>query len=214
MPHALSGFVEQHQVRLERQGGREFQGALAAIGQIRGQGPGVILQGHFGKQLHGAPIEIGEAPLGAPEIEGSAQISLQGHPDILKSREMRKDRANLKGAHDAAARNIGGPFTSDILAAIENAARGWLQELGQQIKEGGLARAVRADQGVNLALSDAHRHAIDRDEPIEVLNQTVRLKDYVLCRHRGLPPVDSWSGCAGTVYARSSLKPSPDGKLF
>src|SRR6202042_3237378 len=104
---------------------------------------------------------------------------------ILKNGEVRKDRADLKGAHDAAPRNVGRPFASDVFAAIEDGARCRLQEFGQQIKEGGLTRPVRADQGVDLALFDADRNTIDRDEPVEVLNQTVRLEDYLLrYRHR------------------------------
>src|ERR1700733_14672527 len=150
----------------------------------------MIFQVHLCQQFHCTPIKIGEAPLGAPEIKGSPQTALQRHPDILKNREMREDCADLKRAHDSAARDVGGLFASDVLAAIENAARGWLQELGEQIEEGCLARTVRSDQGVDLALPDAHRDAIDRDEAVEVLDQTVRFEDYLPCqRHRALPPL-------------------------
>jgi hypothetical protein len=117
----------------------------------------------------------------------------------------------LKGPYHATACNIGGLLAGYIPAAIEDRAGGRLQELGQQIEKCGLTRAVRADQGVDFALADAHRHAIDRDEPVEVLDQTMRLKDDLLFRHRALPPSNSWSGCAGTVYARSVCR---DGKLF
>src|SRR5580658_5648909 len=150
----------------------------------------MIFQMHLCQQFHCAPIKIGEAPLRAPEIKGSSQTALQCHPDIFKNREMREDCADLKGAHDSAARDLSGLFASDVLAAIENAAGAGLQELGEQIEEGGLARTVRSDQGVDFALPDAHRDAVDRDEAVEVLDQTVRLEDYLPCqRHRALPPL-------------------------
>jgi hypothetical protein len=37
---------------------------------------------------------------------------------------------------------------------------------------------------MDFAPPDAHGNAINRNEPVELLDQTVRLKDYVLCRHR------------------------------
>ena len=58
MPHALRGLIEQHQVRLERQRGRQFQRALAAIGQIRRQRARPGFQVHLRQQFHRAPIEI------------------------------------------------------------------------------------------------------------------------------------------------------------
>src|ERR1700683_270488 len=93
---------------------------------------------------------------------------------------MRKNSRNLEGARDAAASDRRGCLPRNILAAKENRARSRLQEPGEQIEQGRLAGAVRADQGVNFAPPNVERHAVHRDEPLELLDQAVRLENQVL----------------------------------
>ena len=68
-------------------------------------------------------------------------------------------------------RHVGRLQRGDVLALVEDAAAGRLEELGQQVEAGGLAGAVRADQRVNGAALDAQVDAVDRDEAGEFLGQ-------------------------------------------
>jgi hypothetical protein len=53
-----------------------------------------------------------------------------------------KHGRNLERAHDAAARGLRGLLVRDVVAVEGDGARGGRQELGQQVEERGLARAV------------------------------------------------------------------------
>ncbi|MNR20679.1 hypothetical protein D3C85_1375340 [compost metagenome] len=57
MAHALGRLVQQHDLRLQGQGGGQLQGAFTAIGQFGGLAPGEVLQVHGFEQLHGALVE-------------------------------------------------------------------------------------------------------------------------------------------------------------
>ena len=153
--HALRRFVEKHQLRLERQRGGEFQGALAPVGQVGRQRVGPRFEADLGQQLHRPMIEACQALFRAPEIERCAETPLQRHAHILENGQVRKHRAYLEGPHDAAAGNIRGFFARDVLAAIKNRTRSRLQKLGEQIEKSRFAGAVRADQGVDLSAPHA-----------------------------------------------------------
>jgi hypothetical protein len=81
-------------------------------------------------------------------------LSLQSHSYIFKRSQMRKDRRNLKRAHETQTRHIGGFHRRNILAFIKDLATCRRQELREQIEAGGFAGAVGADQGVNTATLD------------------------------------------------------------
>src|ERR1700691_3938230 len=90
---------------------------------------------------------------------------------------MGKYRAYLEGTDDAAAGDIRGLLPGDVFAPVKDLPRRRLQELGEQIEERRLAGAVRTDQRVDLSASYLERHAVDRHEPLERLDQRARFQD-------------------------------------
>jgi hypothetical protein len=80
---------------------------------------------------------------------------------------MRKHGANLKGSDHPAPGNVCRVLSSNVLAAINNRARGRLQKLGEQVEESRLAGAIRADESVDFSAPDPHRHPIDSNESVE-----------------------------------------------
>jgi hypothetical protein len=56
--------------------------------------------------LLGAVVQPIERRDRAPELGGKIVRPLQRHPDIVENRQMRKDRRDLEGAHQAHARNL------------------------------------------------------------------------------------------------------------
>ena len=65
----------------------------------------------------------------------------------------------------------------DVLALVDDAAAGRLQELGEQIEAGGLAGPVRADQRVDGAARDAQADPVHRHEPGKFLGQILGFED-------------------------------------
>ena len=82
---------------------------------------------------------------------------------------MRKDRRDLERPHEAHAGDLGGFDLGDVLILQMIRPRVGLQELRQQIEDGGLAGAVGADQRVDRALADVKIHAFDGREAGEFL---------------------------------------------
>src|SRR5581483_3663332 len=78
-------------------------------------------------------------------------------PDGLKRREVGVKLADLEGSRQATQHpDMHGQFR-DVVAFEQNPSRIRLQHAGQKIDHRGLARAVRADQGVTGALLDLQR---------------------------------------------------------
>src|SRR5580658_240472 len=124
---------------------------------------------------------------------------------------MRKHRAYLEGTDDAAAGDIRGLLPGDVLASVKDLPRRRLQELGEQIKERRLAGAVRTDQRVNFSASHLERHAVDRHEPLERLEQRPRFQDDISGRNTLHSCSCSFSSSASVTFrcgAPSFLKSS------
>src|SRR5271166_6110078 len=125
-------------------------------------------------------IEARQALVRAPEIERCAETPLQRYAHILENREVWKDRAYLERPHNAASGNIRRLFSGDIVAQKEDFTRSRLQKFGQQIEESRLAGAVRTDEGVDFSPPHTQRHAVDRNESLERLDQIARLENRAL----------------------------------
>jgi len=78
MRHAGGGFIQQQHFGIERQGGGDFERALAAVGELDGQRLLVIGEADILQQFAGPVVEHREHAFGAPEIEAGAAGALQG----------------------------------------------------------------------------------------------------------------------------------------
>ncbi|MCY1241230.1 hypothetical protein D9M72_541220 [compost metagenome] len=91
MPHALRGFVQQHHLRFDRQGGGQLERALASVGQLAGPHVGLVGQADFVECAHGLAVQAVQRFLVAPETIGEPQRALQTHAHVLKHAEVGKD---------------------------------------------------------------------------------------------------------------------------
>jgi hypothetical protein len=66
-------------------------------------------------------------------------------------------------------RDLGGAGSGDVAAVEEDLAAAGRQELGNQVETGGLAGAVGADQGVDVAAFDLEVDLADRRESLDSL---------------------------------------------
>jgi hypothetical protein len=63
-----------------------------------------------------------------------------------------KDRRNLKGANNTAARRLCGFFAGDVDAVEGYTARCGRQKFGEQIEKSGFTRTIGANQRVNMTI--------------------------------------------------------------
>ena len=82
--HARHRLVQEQQARLQRQGGGEFQGALAPVGQVGGAAFLLPGEAHLVEQVAGAGVEAAQHALRPPEREVAAAPALQRDPDVLQ----------------------------------------------------------------------------------------------------------------------------------
>ena len=121
--HAGGGLVEQQQLRPLRQGDRDLDQTLAAIGQFAH-----LLQGVVGESQRFQMIErlvddraFGAGP--APEMIAGAGALADGQIEILQHGQAAEQLIDLKGAGDAAADARGLLDARDVLAVEPDACR-------------------------------------------------------------------------------------------
>src|SRR5690606_34482204 len=104
------------------------------------------------------------------------QLALQAQTHVLQHAQVREHRGDLERADHAAARDLCRPLARDVHAVEHDGARGRLQELGQQVEAGRLARPVGTDQRMDASTPDGQIHIADRREALELLGQVACLE--------------------------------------
>ncbi|STV86048.1 Uncharacterised protein [Klebsiella michiganensis] len=79
----------------------------------------------------------------------------------------------LERSHYTHAGNLLARQPFQMLVTQHNGAAGWLIETGQTVKNGGFARAVRADKRNDFPLAQLQRHVVDRQQAAKTHHQTV-----------------------------------------
>src|SRR4030095_5964311 len=96
---------------------------------------------------------------------------------VLERREPAKDAGDLERPRQSAATEGLGRQTAHFRAAKEDLPGVVRKIAGDQVEERGLAGAVRADDGAQVALGHREVHAVDGLDPAEVLPQADGLED-------------------------------------
>jgi hypothetical protein len=107
----------------------------------------------------------------AEKARQEARIAVQMAPDhdVLERRHVEEDLQVLEGARDAASRALGGRALRHVLACEHDPAGGRRVDAVDQVEQRRLARAIRADDRVDLALRDREvelRHGGDAAEAL------------------------------------------------
>jgi hypothetical protein len=143
--------------------------------------------------------------LRAPEIERTAASALQRDAHVLDHGEMRKHRRDLERAPDAEPRHVRRIERGDVAAVEHDAALRGRKEFGEEIKAGGLAGAVRPDQGVNAAAYDAQIDRAHRDEAGKFLGQILGDQDRLFTHD--VPPESDLRRVRSAPQRSSGRKP-------
>jgi hypothetical protein len=123
-------------------------------------------------------------PRVAPEAKAVPLPRLHGQRHVVEGRVVLQKLRDLERACEAALDAPGGAETGDLLA-FEQDAPVVLAQLARDLADHrGLARPVRADQGMKLARDDVEREIVGGDQAAEPLDQPFQAKH----GHRHRPP--------------------------
>ena len=183
--HARGGLVEAEQLRLRGQRDADLEVALLAVGQVGGQLPVLVAEPHRLQHGVGAVEHVGERAVVAQEAPG-VPPRLGGDAHVLEHGRAGQDIGDLVRARHALPGDAIRGQPGDVLPVEHDAPARRPEHAGQAVEEGGLAGAVGADDGADLALLHGHRHVVERGEATEPHRETLGAEDD---RGRGAPAV-------------------------
>ena len=172
VPHAGHRLVEQQHLGIERQRRGDLQHPLAAIGKVGGE---AVRWRRPGRPCRSSSSARGVSRsradserqnwLASPFGRCSATRTLSSTVRCGKIAEIWNERTTpIRATLAGVARVMSWPSQRDR-------AGGRLQEFGQQVEDGGLAGAVRADQRMDHAVADVEIDIADRHEARKVAPQ-------------------------------------------
>ena len=88
--HALGRLVQQHQLGVERQRGRDLERALAPVGHLHRHGVGKAAEVDRLSSSIARPLSSVETLLRFPEVERVAALALQADAHVLEHRQVRE----------------------------------------------------------------------------------------------------------------------------
>ena len=174
--------VEQQQLGVGAERARQLRHLAHAVGQVDDEAVAVLLEVEelddlldrlAMLQLH-APDRGQEQQLGE---ESRSLVGMACQQQVLQQRRVLEQLDVLEGACDAERGDAVRRHVGDVGAVEDQLAAGRLVDAAHQVEDGGLAGAVRADDGEDLALLDGEAHAVDRLDAAEVDRQPVRLEE-------------------------------------
>jgi hypothetical protein len=200
--HAGHRFIQQQHFGLERQGGRDLERPLAAIGQFHRRPMRKGRQADIGDERHGTLVEDVERALRPPEVERRSTLALQRDAHVLEHRQVRKNGGNLERPHQPETRHLGGRQRRDVASLVDDAPPARPHELRQQVEAGGLAGAVGPDQRMNGAARHPQADVVHGDEAGEFLGQVLGFEDEIAAHDIVVPVVTTSVSTPGSRSAK------------
>ena len=120
--------------------------------------------------------QLGLAARVAPEAEGVAGMRLHRERDVVERGEIEEQRGDLERAREPELAAAVGRQRGDVVAVETDAAGVGRDLAGELADQRGLAGAVRADDGVQLARRHVERDVVGGDDAAEALAQAVDLQ--------------------------------------
>src|SRR5207245_6586796 len=206
---AGGGLVQQHALRVEREGRRDLQCALSAVRQLDRGRPGEGGEADRVDQLQGPAIELPEHALGPPEVERAAARSLQRDAHVFQNRQVREHGRDLKRAHEPQAGDVRRTGARDVAALEPDAPARGSEEMRQQIEAGRLAGAVGTDERVDRPAAHPQGHVLDGDEPAKLLGESLGLEDEVVSHLEAAGPAADRTAPRASRATPDWPRPSP-----
>ena len=180
--HTGGRLVQKQQLRAGGQRAHDLQAALCAVGQTARRNVGEVRHVEDVQQLQrtlGALLLF--LPIVRQTEEGGGQIVPQGlvqtDLDVVDDAQFLEQADVLEGAGHAHPVDLIGLLARRGHPVDQDGAAGGLINVGQQVEDGGLARAVGADQAGDLAAADHQVEAVHSGQAAEVDAQLTHIED-------------------------------------
>ena len=175
---AGGGLVEQQQLGIGAERAGELGHLAHAVGQVDDEAVAVLLQvEEVDRLLDGLAMLDLHAPHRRQEQQLGEEVRLLvGMPrqqQVLQQRRVLEQLDVLEGAGDAQRGDAVRRHVGDVGAVEHQLAAGRLVDAAHQVEDRGLAGAVGADDGEDLALADVEGHAVDGLDAAEVDREVV-----------------------------------------
>src|SRR5687768_3496636 len=185
--HARGRLVQGEELGLGGEGPRDLEPALVAVRQAAGGLVRACADADVVEQLQRAFLDglfLCQGALGAQHRAdhpgAAAQVPADHH--VLKRRQVGEQADVLEGARDSGLRHVVRLQPAQAAPAEGERAGVGGVDPGQHVEERGLARAVRSDQAVDLALTDREGDVLQRLHAAEALGDTPGRKELAHAR--------------------------------
>ncbi|MNQ47149.1 hypothetical protein D3C85_609840 [compost metagenome] len=176
-PHARHGLVQQQHAGPGGQRQGKLHLALLAVRQGAGGSPQQAgVDGAFPGQLARLLIQRGLGRPRLPEAEAAARVGLDGQHQVVQHAGLFEDIGDLVGPRQPGRHALVRIHAGNVAPSHGQRARIGGQRAGQQVNQRGLARAVRPDQGVDLARVQGQRHIVGGHQRAEPAHQPAGLQ--------------------------------------
>ena len=196
--HAGGGLVQREEARLGGERARDLEAALVAVGEVLGELIAARADAHVFEKLVGAFFDgafLGARARPAQDRAEHARARAHVAPDhhVLERREIVEEPDVLEGARDPHACDAIRRRVLQLRTLEAETALLLAIDAGEDVEEGGLARAVGADEPVDLALADRERNLGERGEAAEALGDALDLEKRGHGRGGGRGVSHSWA---------------------
>ena len=184
--HAGHGLVQEQQLRLQGQGAAQLHSLLQAVGQgAGGHLPYVLDLEEVNDALHHLAVayllRLGQAPVEGASEDARAHLHVPPQHDVVQHAHAPEEGQVLEGAGDAQGGDAVGPQVGDVPPLEEDAAPLGMVVAADGVDEGGLAGAVGADDGQDLAPVGLEAHPAQGVHPAERQVHILHFEQRRLC---------------------------------
>ena len=170
--HAGGGLIQQQQLRSCGEGADDFEAALVAVGQALGRCVGELAELENLQHVHDLRgdllLFVAEDRSARERMHHAADdVQVKGDADVVEDRQRREQPDVLKGPCDAVLRDVVGGQAVNVAPTKRNRPLGRLVNPGDEVEDGGLARAVGPDEAEELLGLNLKVQRVDRREPAE-----------------------------------------------
>ena len=171
--HAGCRLVQKKQLGIRRERSRDLKAPLCPVREIAGGDLREPVQFQDLKELHRLLfyLPLYGIILGKTQDRRDGRIRhyiVEAGLDIVEDRQVAEKADVLEGPRDTGLVDVHDRFPRCILPVEEDLAPGRFIHLGQKIENGGLSRAVRADQSHDLSVKDLQVQVVDSCKASEV----------------------------------------------
>src|SRR5688572_4452708 len=180
--HAGCRLVQSEELRLGGQGARDLQPALIAVREAAGGVIGARADADVVEQFQGALFDGFFFLEGLAIAQDRAQHPGMGArvaPDhyVLERRQVHEQADVLERAADAGGGDLVRLEAGEAAAVEAEAAAVGLVDAGEHVEQRGLARAVRADEAVDLTFANRERDLTQRLDAAEAFRNAIPRKE-------------------------------------